>query len=208
MKLQVKSLANKKVRDVEVPDEVFAYPYKEHLIHQVVVALRAAGRSGTHATKGRALVSGGGKKPWRQKGTGRARSGSNRSPLWRGGGTVHGPQPRDYTKGVSAREKRNALKSALSRKVSDEQLIVVENLDLESHRTADFVAKLSALGLGDQKVLVVDDRENGNLGLASRNLQSVKAVDALGVNVYDVVDRANLVISEQALGRLVGVLSK
>lgn len=206
MKLQVKTLANQPAGHVEVPDEVFAYPYKEHLVHEVVVALRAALRSGTHKVKGRGEVSGSGRKLWRQKGTGRARMGSIRSPLWRSGGTVHGPKPRDYTKRVSVREKKNALKSALSRKVAEERLLVVDSLSLESHKTRELVGHLRALGI-EGKALVVDRWGNDNLGLASRNLPAVKAVDALSVNVYDVVDRPYLLISQDALGRLVGVLS-
>jgi large subunit ribosomal protein L4 len=207
MKLEVRTLANQPAGHVEVPDEVFAYPYKEHLVHEVVVALRAGQRSGTHKTKGRGEVSGSGRKLWRQKGTGRARMGSIRSPLWRTGGTVHGPKPRDYRKKVSVREKKNALKSALSRKVADEMLLVVDNLNLESHKTAALLSHLRALGI-DGKALVVDRWENDNLGLASRNLATVKAVDAMSVNVYDVVDRPYLVISQDALGRLIGVLSQ
>jgi large subunit ribosomal protein L4 len=119
MKLAVKSLKNKKVKDIEVPDEVFAYPFKEHLIHSAVRSCLAAGRRGTHKTKTRAEVAGSGRKPWRQKGTGRARVGSIRSPLWRSGGTTHGPRPRNYADKLSVQEKRNALKSALSRKLRD-----------------------------------------------------------------------------------------
>ena len=207
MKLTVKSLANETVEEVDLPEAVFGYPYKEHLIHQVVVAIRAASRAGTHKTKGRGELRGGGKKPWRQKGTGRARAGSTRSPLWRGGGTVHGPQPRDYTLGVSAREKRNALRSALSRKLADEQLVVVDSFDLDSHKTKALSATMQGLGV-EGKALLVDDWNNENLGLASRNNPHLKAVDALGVNVYDVVDREHVVLSRSALDRLVGVLSK
>jgi large subunit ribosomal protein L4 len=133
--------------------------------------------------------------------------GSVRSPIWRHGGTVHGPVPRDYSKDVSAREKKNALKSALSRKVKDAQVIVLETLDVESHRTRDLAGLLGKLG-ADGRVLLVDRRDNEKLTLAARNNPSVKAVDALGVNVYDVVDRPWLVVSEQALGRLVEALGR
>lgn len=207
MKIAVKSLANETVDELDLPEAVFGYPYKEHLIHQVVVAIRAAARAGTHKTKGRGELRGGGKKPWRQKGTGRARAGSSRSPLWRSGGTVHGPQPRDHSLGVSAREKRNALRSALSRKLADEQFVVVDSLELDSHKTNALSATVAGLGL-DGKVLFVDDWNNENLGLASRNNPKLKAVDALGVNVYDVVDREHVVVSRPALDRLVSVLSK
>lgn len=207
MKVTIKNLSNKPVRDLDVPDEVFAYPYNEHLIHLVVEAIRAARRSGTHKTKNRKDVSGGGKKPWRQKGTGRARVGSNRSPLWRTGGTVHGPQPRSYEKKVTAREKRNALKSALSRALAEERIVVLESWDLEDHKTQKLTAQLGGLGVAG-KALLVDRHGNRNLELAARNNPAVKTVDALGVNVYDVVDRPWVVFSEQALTRLVEVLER
>lgn len=207
MKITVKNLSNERVKDLEVPDSVFEYPYNEHLIHVVVEAIRAAQRAGTHKTKGRAEVSGGGRKPWRQKGTGRARVGSIRSPLWRTGGTVHGPKPRSYEKRVTAREKRNALKSALSRALAEDRMLVLDSLELDSHRTNEFVGRLGGLGV-DGKVLLVDERENRNLELASRNLPATKTVDALGVNVYDVVDRPWVVFSEPALTRLLEVLDR
>jgi len=207
MKIAVRNFENKKVRELELPDDVFAYPYKEHLIHTVVQALLAARRAGTHKTKVRSEVAGSGRKVWRQKGTGRARVGSIRTPLWRHGGTVHGPSPRDYEKGVSPREKRNALKSALSRKVRDEGIIVLESLDVESHRTQDLAGLISKLGV-EGKVLLVDRQDNEKLALAARNNPKIKAVDALGVNVYDVVDRPYVIFSEQAFGRLVEVLAR
>lgn len=207
MKVVVRNLQNKKVRELDLPDDVFGYPYKKHLIHTVVQAYLAGQRAGTHKTKVRSEVSGSGKKMWKQKGTGRARMGSVRSPLWRHGGTTHGPVPRDYGKDVSSREKRNALKSALSRKLKDAQVIVVENLDLPSHRTRELIDLLGRLG-AEGKVLLVDQFENENLALASRNNPEVKSVDPLGLNVYDVVDRPWVVFSEQALGRLVEVLAR
>lgn len=207
MKLAVKNLANQSVAEAEVPDEVFNYPYKEHLIHEVVVAIRAAQRAGTHKVKVRSEVAGSGRKLWRQKGTGRARVGSRRTPLWKGGGTVHGPQPRSYEKKVSAREKRNALKSALSKKLADERLLVLDSLELESLKTKELAGALAGLGV-DGKALVVDRFDNRNLALAARNNPKLKTVDALGVNVYDVVDRPYLVLSQEALGRLVEVLAK
>lgn len=207
MKIAVKNLDNETLREVELPEQVFGYPYKEHLIHEVVVALRAAQRAGSHKTKGRAEVKGSGRKLWRQKGTGRARVGSIRSPLWRTGGVVHGPRPRSHAKGVSAGEKRNALRSALSRKLELEGLVVLDSFELDSHRTKDLESKLQGLGV-DGKALLVDRYDNTNLGLASRNNPRLKAVDALGLNVYDVVDRPHVVMSERALVRLVEVLGK
>jgi len=207
MKITVKNLANERVKELELPESVFAYPYNEHLIHLAVEALRAAKRAGTHQAKNRTEVRGGGKKPWRQKGTGRARVGSTRSPLWRSGGTVHGPRPRSYEKGVTPREKRNALKSALSRALTEERIVVLDSLELASHKTGELAERLGGLGL-EGKALVVDDRGNRNLELAARNNPRLKAVDALAVNVFDVVVRPHVVFSEKALNRLVEVLER
>ena len=207
MKITVKNLQNQSVGEVELPEAVFAYPYKQHLIHLAVDAYLAGLRRGTHATKTRGRVSGAGKKLWKQKGTGRARMGSIRSPLWRKGGTVHGPQPRSYEKKLSVGEKKSALKSALSRKLADSQLVVVDKLELGSHKTRELAATLAKLGVSS-KALLVDSFENHNLNLAARNNPSLKTVDALGVNVYDVVDRGILVVSQDALGRLVEVLAR
>lgn len=207
MKVEVKNLSNEVVRQLDLPDEVFGYPYKEHLIHVVVEGYRAGLRSGTHKVKNRGEVSGTNKKPFKQKGTGRARAGEARSPLWRKGGTVHGPVPHRYDKKVTVQEKKSALKSALSRKLHDEGLVIVDNFTLEGPKTKALQAQLAGLGIVG-KALLVDDRDNHNLALAARNNPRLKAVDALGVNVYDVVDRGHLVLSEGALGRLVEVLSR
>ena len=205
MKVTVKNLENRKVREIELPDEVFGYPYKEHLIHLAVESYRAAQRRGTHKTKTRGEVTATGRKPYRQKGTGRARAGTFSSPLWRSGGTVHGPQPRSYRNRLSVGERKNALRSALSRKLADEGVMVVDTLDLDSHKTAELAQSLGKLG-ADGKVLLVDRFDNEKLSLAARNNPKLKTVDALAVNVYDVVDRTHLVFSEEALGRLVEVL--
>jgi large subunit ribosomal protein L4 len=207
MKLAVKNWDNKALREIEVPEAVFEYPFKEHLIHTAVQAYLASLRRGTHKTKTRAEVSGSGKKLWRQKGTGRARTGDIRNPKWRHGGIVWGPVPRDYTKGLSPREKRNALKSALSQRAKEARIIVLETCEVDTHRTRDLIARLATLGIAG-KVLLVDSAENRNLTLAARNNRKLKTVDALAVNVYDVIDRPFLVLSEAALGRLVEVLAK
>ncbi len=208
MKLGVKNWENKSVGEVELPSAVFEYPYKEHLIHLVVQSILAARRRGTHKVKVRSEVAGSGRKLWRQKGTGRARVGSIRTPLWRKGGIVHGPQPRSYQNKLTAREKRNALKSVLARKLEEERLLVVESLELESHKTAALAKALDGLGIDQSKALLVDQQSNSNLALATRNNPKLKAVDALAVNVYDVVDRAWLVMSQDALNRLMGVLDR
>jgi large subunit ribosomal protein L4 len=207
MKIAVKNLSNQQVREIEVPDAVFAYPYKAHLIHEAVLAYQAGLRAGTHKTKDRSEVSGSGKKLWRQKGTGRARTGDIRNPKWRKGGTVHGPVPRSHAKDLSVREKKNALKSALSQKAAESRILVIDTLELDNHRTKELLKRLGGLGI-DGKALIVDSFDNQNLTLAARNERKLKTVDALGVNVYDVVDRAYLVLSEGALNRLVEVLAK
>jgi large subunit ribosomal protein L4 len=208
MKIAVKNFDNQQVREIELPEEIFGYPYKQHLIHEAVQAYLAAQRAGTHKVKTRSEVSGSGKKLWRQKGTGRARTGDIRNPKWRKGGTVHGPVPRSYEKDLSRREKKNALKSALSRKLAEESLVVLDGLEVGSHKTKDLLARLEKLGISGKKALLVDRLDNYNLALASRNVKALKTVDALAVNVYDVVDRSFLVVSEDALARLVEVLAK
>lgn len=205
MKIAVRNFENQEVRQLELPDDIFSYPYKQHLIHTAVQAHLAGMRAGTHSTKVRSEVAGSGRKLWKQKGTGRARMGSARSPIWRKGGTVHGPRPRGYSKALTVGEKKNALKSALAEKLREERIIVLEHLGVPTQRTRDLVGVLAKLG-ADGKVLLVDRQDNENLVLAARNNPRTKTVDALGVNVYDVVDRTYLVVSEQAFGRLMEVL--
>ncbi len=206
MKVDVKSLTNKTVGSVELSEEVFGQPYRESLIHQAVVSYQAAQRGGNHKVKGRSEVKATNRKPYRQKGTGRARAGSFASPLWRKGGVVHGPQPRSHADRLSRGEKRVALKSALSQKVRQDELIVVSNLELEGPKTGAFAKTLAGLGI-DGKALLVDRFDNQNLTLAARNNPALKTVDALGVNVYDVVDRDHLVITEDGLTRLTEMLA-
>ena len=207
MKVEVKSLDNRKVKELELPEGIFSFPYHEHLIHQAVRAHLAARRAGTHKVKTRREVKATTRKPYRQKGTGRSRAGSFASPLRRGGGVTHGPQVRSHALDLTPREKRNALKSALSRKLADEGLVVVDSLQLDSHKTAELAGRLAGLGIAG-KALLVDRYDNDKLELAARNNPALKTVDALAVSVYDVVDRPTVVCSEEALGRLVEVLSK
>lgn len=208
MKIAVKNFDNQQVREIDLPEEIFGYPYKEHLIHEAVQAYLAGLRRGTHKTKTRSEVSGSGRKLWRQKGTGRARTGDIRNPKWRKGGTVHGPVPHSYEKDLTRREKKNALKSALSRKLADQEILVVDSLEVSNHKTRELLARLGKIGVTGKKALLVDSRDNQALALAARNVKALKTVDALAVNVYDVVDRSLLVVSEDALSRLVEVLAK
>jgi large subunit ribosomal protein L4 len=208
MKIAVKNFDNQQVREIDLPEEIFGYPYKEHLIHEAVQAYLAGLRQGTHKTKTRSEVSGSGRKLWRQKGTGRARTGDIRNPKWRKGGTVHGPVPHSYDKDLTRREKKNALKSALSRKLADQEIVVVDSLEVGNHKTKELLARLGKIGVTGKKALLVDSRDNQALALAARNVRALKTVDALAVNVYDVVDRSLFVVSEDALNRLVEVLAK
>jgi len=207
MKLEVRNWENEVVGSLELPQQVFGYPARPHLVYEVVKAYLAGLRSGTHATKTRGEVSGGGKKPWRQKGTGRARVGSSRSPLWRKGGTVFGPQPRSYALKVNVKAKKNALKSVLSQRVKGGRLHVLESLNIDSKRTKDFIARLSKLGFAGEKVLFVDSIDNLNLLLATRNRPELAAADALNVQVYDVIGADQVVFSQRALAQLSEVLS-
>ena len=205
MELKIINEQGQSASTLAASDDVFGREFNQSLVHQIVTAYQANARQGTRAQKGRSDVARSGKKPWRQKGTGRARAGETRSPLWKKGGTVHGPVPHKYDKKVTVQEKKNALKAALSRKLRDEQIVVVDSLRFDTPKTKAFAERLEKLGVAG-KTLVVDDRDNEQLVLAARNNPRVKTVDALGVNVYDVVDRNYLVLSEGALGRLVEVL--
>ncbi len=199
-KVQIRNLKNKPVGELELNDAVFDYSASETLVWEAVRAFLAGRRKGTHKTKNRAEVRGGGGKPWRQKGTGRSRVGSLRSPLWRTGGTVFGPQPRDYSQRFPRKKKRGAVRMVLSDKLRNERIIVVQDFQLESHKTSDFSALLKVFDVTG-KVLVVDD-ENRNLYLGSRNLPGVTMVPTSGVNVYDLLNCEHLMISRQAVEKL------
>ncbi len=205
--IEVKNLANEVVGQLELSDEVFQAELNEPLIWEAVKHYTDSARSGTASTKTRAEVSGSGKKLWRQKGTGRARIGSIRSPLWRHGGTVHGPVPRDYSYRFPRRKLRGALRSALSAKLQDNCIAVVETFTLESHRTKDFSKILHGLG-GNGRVLIVDSSQNRNLELSSRNLPNVKLVRGTGVNIYDIVNSQTLFFSKQAILQVQEALSR
>jgi large subunit ribosomal protein L4 len=203
--LPVWNWKKERVGEVELPAGVFEYPYRKHLVWQVVKAYLAARRRGTHKTKVRSEVSGSGKKPFKQKGTGRARQGGGRPPIHRHGGTSHGPRPRSYAEGLSVGEKKNALRAVLSQRLREERLLVVETMEQESHRTRDLKAAVGGLGV-EGKALFVDSRDNEKLALASRNVPEWKLVDALAVNVYDVMSHATVVLSKDALSRVVQTL--
>jgi len=204
-KVDIKDWNNKKVGSVDLPEEIFAYPYKEHLIHEAVRNYLASLRQGTHKVKNRSEVSGSGKKPFRQKGTGRARQGGNRPPIHRHGGTVFGPVPRDYSYKMNSQEKKNALKSALSRRVKEGKLVLISDLNIEEPKTKTLADKVTKIGI-EGKALLVDSFENTNLALAARNNPKLQLVDPLHVNVYDVVNSRYIVLSQEALQRLTEAL--
>ena len=204
-KLPVWNWKKETVGEVELPAAVFDYPYRRHLVWQAVKAYLAARRRGTHKTKVRSEVSGSGKKPFKQKGTGRARQGGGRPPIHRHGGISHGPKPRNYAEGLSVGEKKNALRAVLSQRLREERIFIVDSMATDSHRTADLKAAIGGLGI-DGKALFVDSRDNDKLHLASRNVSEWKLVDALAVNVYDVMSHATVVLSQDALSRVVETL--
>jgi large subunit ribosomal protein L4 len=205
--VDVKNLKNELVDKLTLADAVFNYEASETLVWEAVNAYLAAQRKGTHATKTRDEVRGSGKKLWRQKGTGRARVGSIRSPLWRKGGTVFGPSPRDYAQDFPKKKRRGAIRLVLTDKLKNDKLVVVDGFELDSHKTKDFLGVLSALEL-NSKVLIVDDRENRNLFLSARNLPKVKMVPTGGVNVYDLLNHEHLLISKRSILQLQEVLQR
>ena len=200
-KVEVRNLKNKLVGELELNNAVFDYSASETLVWEAVRAFLAGQRKGTHKAKNRVEVRGGGGKPWRQKGTGRSRVGSVRSPLWRKGGTVFGPRPRDYSQRFPRKKKRGAVRMVLSDKLRNQRLIVVEDLKVESRKTRDFAGILEAFDLSG-KVLIVDQPKNHNLYLSSRNLPGVKMVPASRVNVYDLLNCEHLMLSKEAVEKL------
>ncbi len=199
-------MSNKKVKDVELP-AFFGTEIKSHLIHTAVVNQLANKRAGTASTKNKALVSGGGKKPWKQKGTGRARAGSSRSPLWRHGGTIFGPMPRDYSYSIPKKEKRAALASALAAKVGESRLIVLDKIELAEPKTSLMATLLRNLGV-NENALVLESAENKNLLLASRNIPGVKVLRVENINVYDLLKYRYLITTQDALNAMQEVYGK
>ena len=195
-----------KIKDIKLSDEVFGIEPNNQTIYDAVVLKMAADRQGTHKVKTRSEVSGGGRKPWRQKGTGRARQGSIRAPHWYHGGVVFGPNTnRNYEKKQNRKESRLALKSALTYKANDKELFVVENFDVKTNKTKDFIKMLEDLKLNGKTLIVVKELTD-NLILASRNLKDVKVIETHEINTFDVVNYTNLVITEEAVKMLEEVL--
>lgn len=188
------------IGQLELSDNVFAVPVKPQVMHEVVLYQLAKRRAGTVQTKGRSDVAGGGKKPWRQKGTGRARAGTSRSPVWRGGGTIHGPHPRSYEMRVPKKVRRLALKMALSQKLLDQELTVLDKLEMERIRTKDFVAVLSRFDL--RKTLVVLPHRDETVEKSARNIPNVKVLRSEGLNVYDLLDYHNVLLTQECIGKI------
>lgn len=201
----VYNIENQKVSDIELNDSVFGVPVNEDVIYQVVRMQMAAGRSGTASTKGRSEVSGGGKKPWRQKGTGRARAGHSRSPIWRTGGVIFGPKPRSYAFSVPKKVRRLALVSALSMKFNEDQMTILRDFPMDEIKTKKFQQVLDVFGF--KKALFVIDGNNELLLKSSRNIPDVKMIRSEGVNVYDLLKYEHVVFLEPAVIKIEGVLT-
>lgn len=199
-KVAVFNMNGEQVGDVELDERIFAAPVRPDLMHQVVLMYLAGQRQGTHDVKGRSEVRGGGRKPWRQKGTGRARQGSTRSPQWKGGGVVFGPTPRSHQIRVPKKVRRLALYSALSSKVGDGKVLVLDKLQLPEAKTKHVAALLKQFSLG--KALIVDAERQEATGLSTRNIPGVKYVGANGVNVYDLLRHDTLVLTADAIAKV------
>ncbi|RPJ71538.1 MAG: 50S ribosomal protein L4 [Acidobacteria bacterium] len=205
MNVDVVNNQNEKVGTLELSDELFGGEIATHLVWESVVHANAAGRRGTHATKTRGLVSGTGKKPWRQKGTGRARVGESRNPLWRKGGTVFGPQPRSYDYKVPRKVERGALRAAMAAKLAEQAVVVVEALAVETSKTKAAAEMLRRLGV-DGKAVIVDVKPDDKLALAVRNLEGIRVVESSRLTARDVADGGRVVVTRAALERLQAVL--
>lgn len=205
-KVAVYNQSGAQVGDIELQEAVFGITPNMHVMHQAVVLQQASLRQGTHATKNRSAVSGGGRKPWKQKGTGRARQGSIRAPQWVGGGTVFGPTPRKYGFDMPKKMRRLAIKSALSSKVADNEFVVLDSLSLAAPKTKDFAKILSNLK-ADRKALVVVGEMDNTLALSSRNIPGVKLVSAEGINVLDLLNHDKVIFTKDAVAKVEEVLA-
>ncbi len=203
--LAVYDVGNQKVSDMELDDRVFGAKIKDSLFHEVVRKILSSQRSGTAATKNRADVRGGGAKPWKQKGTGRARAGSRRSPLWRGGGTMFGPMPRDYSFSIPKKVSRAALKAALSLKHKEGKLILLNDFPLEGFKTRQVVEVLKKFQVQD--ALIVTDRKNPLLERSTRNIPGVQVLRCEGLNVYDILNHEHLILLSPVVQKIQGAFT-
>jgi large subunit ribosomal protein L4 len=198
--VDVYNISRSKVGEASLRDDIFSIPVQGHILHEVVTMQRASRRSGTASTKGRAEVRGGGHKPWRQKGTGRARVGSSRSPLWRGGGIVFGPKPRSYAYKVPKKVRRLALKMALSSKLANGQLLILDQYPYEAPKTKEFVKVMENLQVDKALFVIAGDEEV--LTLSSRNVPYVQVMRTEGLNVYDILRYDYLVVFQPAISQI------
>lgn len=201
-------MSGKEIGDYELNDKVFAEDINEHVVHQVITAQLAAIRRGTASTKTRSEVRGGGRKPWRQKGTGRARHGTIRSPLWVGGGITFGPKPRSYKKKVNKKMKRLALRSILTEKVNNDQLKIIDELDYDKPKTKQVINLIKDFDLEDKKVLIVLPEKNKNVYLSARNLPKVDTMVLDAMNAYQLLDNEYILILEEAAQKIEEVLAE
>ena len=206
-KVAVYNMTGAQTGEIELNDSVFGVEVNEAVMHQAVVMQLANQRLGTAATKTRAMVSGGGKKPWRQKGTGRARAGSNTSPVWVGGGIVFGPQPRSYKFSMPRKARRLAIKSALSAKVAAGELLVMEDIAVQEPKTKTVVSMLDSLKVGDDKALIITAAVDENVEKSSRNIPGVKNITSQGLNVYDILYHDKVLVTKDAVSKIEEVLA-
>lgn len=206
MNIDVYDSQGQVVRQAELPDNVFGVEVRDHLLYEVVCYQLAHRRQGTAHTKNRSAVRGGGRKPWRQKGTGRARAGSRRSPLWRGGGTVFGPMPRTYAYSMPKKKRRAALCAALSLKLRENAFRVIDRFDIVQPKTHQIVRIIKTF-TKESKVLLLVEEPNETLHLSARNIQHVKVLPVVGLNVYDLLHYTTVICAEEALDKIAGRLS-
>lgn len=205
-KTSVLNISGEKVKDITLNEQIWSIEPNDAVLYDAIKLTRNSQRQGTHATKTRSEVSGGGRKPWRQKGTGRARQGSTRSPQWVGGGVVFGPSPRNYGKKMNRKERRLALKSALAYKAINSELIIVENFNVESLKTKDMIKTLEKLGIANVKSLIVVEELSDNLILATRNLTNIMLLQADEINTLDIISADKMVITVDAVKAIEEVL--
>lgn len=206
-KLSVYNLSGQVTGEIELNDEVFGAEFNEAVVHQAVVMQQANERQGTSATKTRGMVRGGGRKPWKQKGTGHARCGSNRSPIWVGGGCTFGPQPRSYAKKMPRKARRLALRCALSAKVAANELVVIEGLAFDAPKTKNVAALLKAFEAADAKALLITDGSNENVALSARNMPKVTAITNMGLNCFDILNSNKVFLAKDVVEKIEEVLA-
>jgi len=205
-KVALYNASGAQVGDIELNDAVFGIEPNDSVVHEAVVLQMASWRRGTHCTKSRGEVRGGGRKPWRQKGTGRARAGTSRSPLWRGGAIIFGPKPREYGYSIPRKKRRLALKSVLSSKVAENELIIVDELAFQAPKTKEMVKVLDALKVEGKAVVVTADLDE-NVHKSARNIEGVNPMAANGINVYDLLNAKKVVMTKDAVAKIEEVLA-